>query len=201
MTASDAQSAVPAGSAYTECRWCSSKAPLNPRGFCDNKCERLAVWMEEVPMEEAMDKSEFLPMSELNLILEEIREHGMTDAVRAKIAGCHLLKSQQLAIDETVAERDQQAAPPAKGERSMEHDNEMRGVLFKNKRKVAGDKRPDYTGTLTINGIEYERSAWIRTMKKTGEKYLWETIEIAGAWKTAKEAGAQAADNDRDIPF
>lgn len=28
------------------CRWCECDKPLNPHGFCDDKCERLAVWME-----------------------------------------------------------------------------------------------------------------------------------------------------------
>ncbi len=47
------------------------------------------------------------------------------------------------------------------------------GVLFKNKKKVAGDRQPDYKGNAMVNGENVELAAWIQESKKTpGMKYM-----------------------------
>jgi len=50
------------------------------------------------------------------------------------------------------------------------------GALFKND-KGDNPKRPDYRGTLTLNGVEYKASLWIRQDKK-GNDYLNGSIEV-----------------------
>jgi hypothetical protein len=48
------------------------------------------------------------------------------------------------------------------------YDNTNRGALFPNKRKTEGDNRPDWTGKLDIDGVEYFISAWTKN-GRTGE--------------------------------
>ena len=47
----------------------------------------------------------------------------------------------------------------------------MRGVLFPNKYKEEDDKRPDFTGTVTVSGEEWSLAAWKNT-SKNGNDYL-----------------------------
>ena len=55
-------------------------------------------------------------------------------------------------------------------------DNNMRGVLFKN--DTAGNpKRPQYRGTITIDNVDYNLSAWIKESKKTGDKFMSLSVE------------------------
>jgi len=49
--------------------------------------------------------------------------------------------------------------------------DEMRGVLFRNDKKSPGDKKPNFTGKITIRGQEFRLSAWIN-IARTGSKYL-----------------------------
>ena len=56
------------------------------------------------------------------------------------------------------------------------YDNEKKIALFRND-KGDNPKRPDYRGTLTINGVEYKASLWIRQDKK-GNDYLNGSIEV-----------------------
>jgi hypothetical protein len=46
-----------------------------------------------------------------------------------------------------------------------EYDNTNRWVLFKNDRKDS-ETKPDYTGTLNVNGVEYFLNAWLKEGKK-----------------------------------
>ena len=52
-----------------------------------------------------------------------------------------------------------------------EYDNTNSGTLFLND-KGDNDKRPDYTGKIDVNGIEYKLSAWIKSPKSGGRKFL-----------------------------
>ena len=52
-----------------------------------------------------------------------------------------------------------------------EYDNNMRGVLFKNDKKES-DNHPDYKGNAEVDGVEYWLSAWIKTPKNGGAKFM-----------------------------
>lgn len=59
---------------------------------------------------------------------------------------------------------------------TKQYDNEKRLVLFPND-KGGNDKRPDFRGTLTLNGTEWKVSLW----RKTGQKgeYWSGQVEVA----------------------
>ena len=50
-------------------------------------------------------------------------------------------------------------------------DNNMRGVLFKND-KGDNDKRPDYTGTCEIDGVQMKMAAWVKESNRDGKKFF-----------------------------
>ena len=52
-----------------------------------------------------------------------------------------------------------------------DYDNTNRGVLFKNNRKEEGDKKPEYTGSLNVGGVEYFLDAWLKT-SQNGAKFM-----------------------------
>lgn len=52
-----------------------------------------------------------------------------------------------------------------------EFDNTNRGVLFKNDRKTEGDKKPEYTGSLNVDGVEFFLDAWLK-VGKSGAKFM-----------------------------
>lgn len=91
-----------------------------------------------------------------------------------------------------------------------EYSDELRGALFKNKDKTPGDKRPDYKGFATIQGVRYESAAWLRTAK-SGEKYMSISYELPRDQQGAAPAPTQAApvqaapvvpaEDPEDIPF
>ena len=83
----------------------------------------------------------------------------------------------------------------------MERDNS--GVLFKNDRKEA-ENHPDYRGGVTVAGVEYYLSAWIRTSKKDGGKFM--SLALSPKLDAGNRAVDQAKkvvnkDFDDDIPF
>lgn len=91
-------------------------------------------------------------------------------------------------------------------------DDEMRGVLFKNKDKTPGDKRPDYNGHAVILGVKVRQAAWLRKSSKTGETFMSIAYEVQDANVTqpppsqAAPAPTQAPPPvaptpDEDIPF
>jgi len=49
-------------------------------------------------------------------------------------------------------------------------DNEKRGVLFRNNDKQT-DRSPDYSGRITVEGVEYQLAGWLTESAK-GLKYL-----------------------------
>lgn len=51
-----------------------------------------------------------------------------------------------------------------------DYDNNNTFVLFKND-KGDNQKRPDYTGNVTVNGIEMRLSGWIRE-SQNGNKFI-----------------------------
>jgi hypothetical protein len=51
------------------------------------------------------------------------------------------------------------------------YDNEMRFALFDNQRKEEGDRKPDMTGRIQINGEEFYLSGWWRE-GRGGNRFL-----------------------------
>jgi uncharacterized protein (DUF736 family) len=77
------------------------------------------------------------------------------------------------------------------------------GSLFKNKRKET-ESHPDYNGSVTINGVEHWLSAWIKTPKSGGEKYMSLSIGKPKEQRQAapkSEPVSQGTPFDDDIPF
>ena len=81
------------------------------------------------------------------------------------------------------------------------------GMLFKNKNKKEGDKRPEYVGEIEIPaGMEgrKEISLWKRT-SKAGKTYL--SVSVSDPWKPKAAAPAQPQqapakpEFDDDLPF
>lgn len=84
----------------------------------------------------------------------------------------------------------------------MNHDNTNSGALFKND-KEGKESRPDYRGTLNVNGTDFWISAWLKS-SKAGQKYMSLSAQPKQA-KDIKGAVAHkepaAADFDDEIPF
>ena len=57
-----------------------------------------------------------------------------------------------------------------------EYDNTNTGALFRND-KDGNEKRPDYKGSLDVNGEQFWISAWIRESKNDGRKFMSLKIE------------------------
>lgn len=74
----------------------------------------------------------------------------------------------------------------------MSYDNELRGVLFKNKDKQDGDKKPEYTGSATVNGVDYFMDAWINA-SESGRKYM--SVKFKAKDKQAAKPQARPAGN------
>jgi hypothetical protein len=90
-----------------------------------------------------------------------------------------------------------------------EYDNTNRGVLFKNDRKEAGDKKPEYTGSLNVDGVEFFLDAWLKDGKsgkfmsvsvKRKDKQPQGAAPAQRAPSPSKQA-AGADDFDSGIPF
>lgn len=86
----------------------------------------------------------------------------------------------------------------------MEYDNNCRGVLFKNDRKVEGDKKPEYTGSLNVDGVEFFLDAWLK-VGKSGAKFMSVSVKRkdkqTSAPPAAKPVSSGFDDMDDDIPF
>lgn len=89
---------------------------------------------------------------------------------------------------------------------SQSYDNEKKFALFVND-KGGNEKRPDYRGEITINGVSYRLSGWkaeIKSGPKAGQKYLRGSAEIDEKKNPiAPPAAAPAVSNgaDADVPF
>lgn len=57
-----------------------------------------------------------------------------------------------------------------------DYDNTNRFVMFEND-QGGNPKRPQYRGSLNVNGTDYNLSAWIRKSKKDGSEFLSGTVE------------------------
>lgn len=67
----------------------------------------------------------------------------------------------------------------------INYDPNMKGVLFKND-KQGNEKRPDYRGSCVINNVDMNISAWIKTSKKSGDKYMSLKFEAKGEGRLSR---------------
>lgn len=87
---------------------------------------------------------------------------------------------------------------------AKQYDNTNTGALFKND-KQGNDKRPDYKGTINVNGTEFWLSAWIKH-SKDGMAYMQMAVQPKEARGDAPKPKAQKAGDDwateaEDLPF
>ncbi len=79
----------------------------------------------------------------------------------------------------------------------MNFDNTNRGVLFPNDKK-GNEKRPDFTGDLNVDGVEYRLSAWKKASKQ-GNNFLSISVQLKEGQKIPAKnenpAGTLTEDN------
>ena len=59
----------------------------------------------------------------------------------------------------------------------QEYDNTNRGAMCVNSYKEDGDNRPDFTGTIDVEGVEYKIAGWKRTSEKKGTRFISLSID------------------------
>jgi hypothetical protein len=79
-----------------------------------------------------------------------------------------------------------------------EYDNTNTFALFKND-KGDNPKRPDYTGNLNVDGIEFRVSGWVREGKNG--KFISGSVQMKE--EKTEERGKPAVEgaDDSDLPF
>ena len=78
------------------------------------------------------------------------------------------------------------------------YNNDLTFAMFKND-KGENEARPDYTGTITLEGgKEMRMAAWVREAK-SGVKYL--SGRLSEPQVQASDAGSSAAVEGADVPF
>lgn len=73
------------------------------------------------------------------------------------------------------------------------------GALFKNDRRES-EKHPEYTGSLTVNGVEYWLSAWVKQGKSGGKFFSLAVKPKDTPKKSAPRQSAREEMSD-EIPF
>ena len=82
-----------------------------------------------------------------------------------------------------------------------EYNNTNTGALFKND-KQGNENWADYRGTINVSGEEYWLSAWIKTAKKDGSKFMSLAIKPKEAAPAPKAGKPTKRDEpDQEIPF
>jgi len=83
-----------------------------------------------------------------------------------------------------------------------EYDNTNRISVFKND-KGDNPKRPDYTGSLNVEGSDYYVSIWIRESKE-GKKYMSGEVKLKDESQSKfnnQSTDTKSVDFDDDVPF
>lgn len=81
----------------------------------------------------------------------------------------------------------------------MNYDRTNTGALFKND-KQGNEKRPDYTGTVNVNGTDFQLSAWIKS-SKAGTKYMSLSVQPKRTAETQREPVKTEEAFSDEIPF
>lgn len=79
-----------------------------------------------------------------------------------------------------------------------EFDNNLRGVLFKNKRKKK-KAQPDFTGSAEIDGVEYWLSGWSRK-SKSGNSFVSLAFTVKDEVES-EDDDDEPEDESVDLPF
>ncbi|NDB59723.1 hypothetical protein EB001_14945 [bacterium] len=79
-----------------------------------------------------------------------------------------------------------------------EYDNTNTFTLFKND-KGDNPKRPDYTGTANVDGIEFRISGWIREGKNG--KFISGSVQMKETQGETRSKPAVEGADDSDLPF
>lgn len=74
---------------------------------------------------------------------------------------------------------------------------DLTGSLFKNDKKIS-DNSPQYTGTITIDGVDYWQSAWVKE-SKNGLKFFSQSFKRKDAPANQPETPKLIMDDD--LPF
>jgi hypothetical protein len=86
----------------------------------------------------------------------------------------------------------------------MAYDNTNRGVLFKAD-KQGNESRPDYSGSVNVEGVEYFFSGWIKTAgpnaKNPGTKFLSVAVEKKRVQPEPRREVPTPTFDEDDIPF
>jgi len=76
---------------------------------------------------------------------------------------------------------------------------DLTGSLFKND-KMMSDSSPQYTGSITIDGVDYWQSAWVKE-GKTGVKFFSQSFKRKDAPSQSQNTAPQKSLVDDDLPF
>ena len=79
----------------------------------------------------------------------------------------------------------------------MEYDNNNRGALFKNNKRVK-DSQPEYTGSVEVNNVEYYLSAWVKESKQ-GQKFF--SLSFTPKDQPQSPPASHDVSVDSEIPF
>lgn len=95
-------------------------------------------------------------------------------------------------------------------------DNTNRGAFFKNDRKEAGDNKPEYTGSVNVEGVEFFMDAWVKR-SAAGVSYMSVSVKRkdkqpqhapeqrqhapAASPQRQQQPAPSFADMNDDIPF
>ena len=73
------------------------------------------------------------------------------------------------------------------------------GALFINDNKESGDKRPYFTGNITVDGVKYSLAGW-KNVSANDVKYI--SLKLS-EWRTKSEEkpAPKQEEFDDDIPF
>ena len=87
----------------------------------------------------------------------------------------------------------------------MAYDNTNRGVLFVNEKKEDGDKKPDRTGSLNVDGVEYFLDGWIKK-SESGKTFMSVSVKRKDKQTSTPPAAKPAPagngfDDFEDTPF
>ena len=80
---------------------------------------------------------------------------------------------------------------------------EGQGVLFRNE-KGDNQARPDYRGSIKINGVEYELAAWLKQSRDGSKKYMSLAAKVKGERQERPKPAPQPEPdpfNGEDLPF